>query len=346
MESRNGTDYAQNYDVIVKWLADALRGQTLDVLGLKTGRIEEVFGFEPADISVTSGRVDVMVRDEDGDLYHIEEQRNLRKSDMYRFAAYHFMGARQWGARITDIVLASGEVYAGEKSVITSSGKYTPIVIDFSLRDARKRLREIRAAVENGTFENWLELVFLPLYGKETGTIRGDIVEQVIRFETELFHAEHISSKLLAATLVMSNKLIDKDRIQELWEEIKMLDVLDVAREKGIEEGRSIGVQEGKALGVQEGKALGVQEGKALGVQEGKALGVQEGKALGIQEGKTETAREMLLDALFEKFNAMPSRVTIRISKIQNHETLKYLFRQVFRCENMTAFEEVLEQTE
>jgi hypothetical protein len=68
-------------------MADALRGQTLEVLGLKTGRIEEVFGFEPADIKVTSGRVDVMARDDTGTLYHIEEQRNLEKADMYRFAA-------------------------------------------------------------------------------------------------------------------------------------------------------------------------------------------------------------------------------------------------------------------
>ena len=53
------------------------------------------------------------------------------------------------------------------------------------------------------------------------------MVERVIRFETELFHAKRLSSKILAATLIMSNQLIDKEQIKELWEEIKMLDVLD-----------------------------------------------------------------------------------------------------------------------
>lgn len=90
MKPENGTDYGQNYDVIVKWLADALRGETLEAIGVPTGRIEEVFAFDVADISVTAGRVDIMVRDHFGDLYHIEEERNLRKSDLYRFAAYHF----------------------------------------------------------------------------------------------------------------------------------------------------------------------------------------------------------------------------------------------------------------
>jgi hypothetical protein len=33
------------------------RGETLRVLGLETGRIEEVFGFEPADIVVNAGRL-------------------------------------------------------------------------------------------------------------------------------------------------------------------------------------------------------------------------------------------------------------------------------------------------
>ena len=306
MNTKNGADYTQNYDIIVKWLAGALRGQTLDVIGVKTGRIEEVFGFEPADISVKTGRVDVMVRDDRGDLYHIEEQRNLQKSDMYRFAIYHFTGAKHSGPHLTDIILASGKVYPGEKTVVTGSGRYTPTVIDFSLRDGRKRFSEIRKAVDDGTFDNFLELVFLPLYGKETGADRSDIVEQVIRFETELFHAKKLSPIILAATLIMSNKLIDKERIKELWEEIKMLDVLDVAREKGIEEG----------------------------------------KDLGVKEGKIEATREMLIDALFEKFNQMPSRVSERIRIVHNHDALKFLFRQVFRCDDMEAFEAVLSRLE
>ncbi len=107
MESKNGTDYAQNYDVIVKWIADVLIGQTLDVIGVRTGRIEEVFGFEPVDISVKAGRVDIMVRDDTRALYHIEEQRNLKRSVMYRFASHHVMGAGRWGQRITDNILAS-----------------------------------------------------------------------------------------------------------------------------------------------------------------------------------------------------------------------------------------------
>ncbi len=312
MESKNGSQYAQNYDVIVKWLADALRGQTLEAIGVKTGRIEEVFNFEPVDLAVRAGRVDVMLRDEHGNLFHLEEQRNLLLSDLYRFAAYHFLGVKQWGPNITDIVLASGDVYSGEKVATTRSGKYEPIVIDFSQRDGRKRLAEIRRMVEEGDFDNWLELVFLPLFGRETGADRAELVERVIRFETELFHAKRLSSKILAATLIMSNKLIDKERIKELWEEIKMLDVLEVAREKGMEEGMVEGMEAGKTLGIREGKTLGMVE--------------------------------MLLKAVLEKFGVIPPKVSIQIKNIDNKDAIDTLFSQVFRCADMAAFENVLRQ--
>ncbi len=225
---------------------------------------------------------------------------------MHRFAAYHFMAAYEWSGRITDVILASGDVYHGEKTLVTHSGQYTPAVIDFTQRDARKRLKEIREAVSDGSFDNWLELIFLPLYGKETGKARSDIAEQVIDFETELPQQDKISVRFLAATLVMANKLIGKDRINELWEKIKMLDIIDVAREKGLEEGKSLG------------------------------------KTLGI----IEATRKMLMDALFEKYGVIPPRISEKVKRIENQDTLESLFRQVFRCENMAAFEESLDGLE
>jgi hypothetical protein len=226
-------------------MAAALRGETLEVLGVKSGRIEEVFGFETADIPVKAGRVDIMARDDAGDLYHIEEQRDMTRADMCRFAAYHFFEAVQW-ENVTDIVLASGEVWAGKKEggrvIRTKSGKYEPVVIDFSGRDGEKRLEEILEEVRAGTFGRQLELVFLPLYGKETGKARSMFAEKVLHFEKELYRAEKIPVTLLAATLVMSNKFVDRERLKAFWEEIKMLDIFEIA----IDEGKALGILEAR----------------------------------------------------------------------------------------------------
>ncbi len=310
METQNGTDYAQNYDLIIKWLSAAFRGETLEVLGVNTGPIQDVFGFEPADISVRAGRVDVMFRAENGALYHLEAERNLRKADLYRFAAYHFLAAYQWGPNVTDIILTSGDVSVRDWAVTTESGHYSPVIIDLSTRDGLKRLEEIRGAVQEGVFENWLELVFLPLYGKETGSLRSDFAEQILRFESGLYKAGKLSAELLAAALIMSNKMVSKDRLKAIWEEINMLDILEIAKEEGLKEGKDLGMK------------LGMKEGKDLGM--------------------LEATREMVVNGLIEKFAMAPSHILGRVRAVQNYDALNALFRQIFRCKDIGEFEAVL----
>ncbi|MCI5150188.1 MAG: hypothetical protein D3916_12510 [Candidatus Electrothrix sp. MAN1_4] len=322
MESRNGTDYAQNYDLIVKLMGEALKGETLEVIGVQSGRIEEAFGFEPADIAVRTGRVDLMLRDENGAYWHIEEQRNLKKADMYRFAAYHFTGAKQWGAGLTDIILASGEVSFKDDALVTGSGRYAPMIIDFSERDGRRRLEEIRSAVEQGEFRNWLELVFLPLYGKETGKRRSAMVEEMLGFDIELFRAEKISDRLLAAAIVMSNKMVDQKFFEDNLEVLKMLDVIEVARKHGLEEGRK------------EGRRIGIEEGRRIGIEEAKRLGT------------LEPPRKMLLFLLFEKFGGLPSDLTERIRKISDLNLLEFFFNKAMECKSVQEFEQIMSRSE
>ncbi|MCP4218931.1 MAG: hypothetical protein GY765_30135, partial [bacterium] len=139
---------------------------------------------------------------------------------------------------------------------------------------------------------------------KETGSGRSDMVEQILRFESELYKAKKLPATLLAATLVMSNKLVGKDRLRALWEEIKMLDILEVAKEEGLREG--------------------LKEGKNLGM--------------------LEAAREMVVDAVIEKFAVAPIHLSQQIRAIQNPDALKALFRQVFRCEDIRDFEDVMKR--
>ena len=208
------------------------------------------------------------------------------------------------------------------------------MVVDLSERDGFKRLVEIRRAIEDGTFENWLELVFLPLYGKESGPLRVELAESTIRLQAELYHADKISSRLLAATLIMANKMIGRDRLKEIWKEIKMLDILEIAHE----EGKDIGLKEGKDIGLKEGKDIGLKEGKDIGLKEGKDIGREEGEVLGLTKG----TREMLKDLVMEKYDAIPKLVFEKIDGIDEIDILKTLFRKALKCDTIEKFEKIL----
>lgn len=312
--TRNGAEYAQNYDIAVKWIAAALQGQTLDVLGVQTDRIKEVFGFEPVNIVVKAGRLDVIARCENGDLYHIEEQRHLSRADMYRFASQHFSAAEQWGNQITDIILASGHVTASAKVLNTPSGRYAPIIIDFTERDGWKRLKEIRQAVASGEPVNLMELVFVPLYGKEQDVVREDLAKEAIRFDIELCKAEKISKTLLAVALIFANKLLSKTFINDIWEEINMLDIIEVAMEKGEE--------------------TGFKKGEETGLKKGRDEGRTEGRFIGFQE--------LLMGLLIAKFSPIPRHIAVQVRKIQEADVLQSLIHTIVKCENLSDFEEAL----
>ncbi|QTA86560.1 hypothetical protein [Desulfonema magnum] len=129
------------------------------------------------------------------------------------------------------------------------------------------------------------------------------MAEDVLRFENELYREQKISVRLLAATLVMSNRLIDKERLRAFWEEIKMLDIFEIARE------------------------------------EGEILGIEKGKILGILEERRETVKEDLI----ERFGVVHPRILEQIRAVQNPDVLKMLRRQAMKCQSLQEFEAVLD---
>ncbi len=132
-----------------------------------------------------------------------------------------------------------------------------------------------------------------------------------------LYRDEKIPA-VLPAILIMSNRIISRELIQEIWEEIKMPDIIETAREKGIQEG--------------------LHEGKILGIQEGKTIGIQEGKRLGMMEA----IQEMIVDDMIEKFDIVPINISEGIRKIRDLNLLKGLHCLALKCQNMAELENLL----
>jgi hypothetical protein len=64
----------------------------------------------------------------------------------------------------------------------------------------------------------------------------------------------------------------------------------------------------------------------------------KEGEQQGISLGELKTSKEMLLEAISEKFGAVSSDLVRRVNSIDSHETLKMLFKQTFRVDSLEEF--------
>ncbi|MGE0087582.1 MAG: hypothetical protein AB7S75_24495 [Desulfococcaceae bacterium] len=112
----------------------------------------------------------------------------------------------------------------------------------------------------------------------------------------------------------------DMEYLKEVFEYFQMQQSLETAKEKAFEEGRCTGFEEGKSIGIKKG----MREGRFLGI--------------------LENTREMLTDALIERFSLIPQHISERIRNMDNRDVLKGLFRQVFRCGSLQEFEKILNQ--
>ena len=321
----DGMDYYHNYDLVINWLSQAFKGQTLKVLGIDTAPIKRVCSFKPVEIAVNSGVIDVVFEDENEKAYHLEEQRNMAESDLYRFATQHFSVAKEWRDNVIDIILISGRTYDGKRKIQTHSGLYQPTFVDLTQRNGKERFEQIRKAVETGDTSSLLELAFLPMYGNDD-IDQKEFVEEIIRFEAELLKKDPSTELLVAATMIMSNKILDTETFDKLWEEIKMIKAFVFAEEKGYDRGINEGYNKGKNEGYDKGKNEGYDKGK------------NDGKT----EGAITTAKIMLIEALEETIGVVPEYIEKKIQQITNQTTLKGLFRQAIRCNDINDFNQKL----
>jgi len=79
------------------------------------------------------------------------------------------------------------------------------------------------------------------MYGQDDDLENNEFIREIMEFELEVFKKDPKQEMLLAATLIVANKIIDKKTFDQLWKDIKMVAVLEYAREKGYDEGKKDG---------------------------------------------------------------------------------------------------------
>lgn len=67
------------------------------------------------------------------------------------------------------------------------------------------------------------------------------------------------------------------------------------------------------------------------------------GMRKGLQQGLLEEGREMVLEALDERFGEVPDDVSNAVTKIEDRGRLKSLHRYAIRCESLSEFKQELD---
>jgi hypothetical protein len=73
-----------------------------------------------------------------------------------------------------------------------------------------------------------------------------------------------------------------------------------------------------------------------------KSLAGRQVYQMGEQQGVVKNARQMVLEALEERFGTVPNELTSQVRTIKQPEALRSLLRQTFRCQTLESFQEML----
>lgn len=87
-----------------------------------------------------------------------------------------------------------------------------------------------------------------------------------------------------------------------------------------------------------------IEMAREKGLKEGKDIGMEEGKEIGLKEGKEESVKEMVVEALIERFELVPARMSEQIRGVQSPDVLRGLFRKAVRCGSLEEFGVFLEK--
>ena len=73
-------------------------------------------------------------------------------------------------------------------------------------------------------------------------------------------------------------------------------------------------------------------------------LWIEQGMQQGMQQGLLEEGREMILEALDERFNEVPSFIFNAVNQTKDRDVLKFLLRRAVRCTSLEEFEQAINE--
>ena len=238
-------DVHDNYDAAFKDAVSVFKDKALGFFGLSDDLlIGEPLRTEKKEVRVETEFSDLTFRLSDGRGFHAEEQVDLSKDDLLRFCGYHVDLVREYGCDFLTVVFVKNPV----RDVVLdlSMLRFTPRVVDCSKIDGDEKLADLKEKLQRGEPLNELEVIYLPLFKSSQLSPEGLLRESALIIRQMRTKDEGQRLKMVALALMVSDKLVSKEILEDIWREIRMmkLKILEFAEEKGVEIGMAMGIDE------------------------------------------------------------------------------------------------------
>jgi hypothetical protein len=252
----------QNYDSVFKDSFTLFKNKNLRFLGIESdARITEVLSTEKREIQVDTEFSDLTFLTDERFGFHMEEEIDISRQDLYRFCGYHIDLTQRHGIDFQTVILTFKKPTI--RAIETPTLIFKPLIVDLSERNADEVFERLRQQIESGKEINELDLVFLPVCRSETNTV-VELLEKGVQLAAKL----PLSKKIVGLMLTLSNQMVENDELKRIWRKFmdySKLKVLQVAEEVGMEKGRAEGIEVGMEKGVEKGKLEDARNFKRMG---------------------------------------------------------------------------------
>ncbi len=197
----------QNYDLVFKEAFSLFNNKSLNFLGVDLPSVSSFLDTEFPEVETTNDMMDMNFRLKDGSILHLEEETDLSRKDLIRFAHYDLRLYNKYNTTIHTVVLTPANGSPGTKILDTGNLQYNVLQIVLANRDADLLLARITIALEKGDPINELELIFTPLMKSRLN--RTELLRKTIELEKKLLKSE-FREKVRELTLILADKIVDR----------------------------------------------------------------------------------------------------------------------------------------
>jgi hypothetical protein len=233
---------SHNYDVAFKQAVVLFGDKLWDFFGLEFPPIKEQLETESVKVQTEVERSDAVFAMLDGRGAHFEEEVNLSKKDMLRFCGYNVDLSQKYEREFITVIFVRDSTAI--KQIESQCLSFRPVIVDCSKKNADEIIKKICLQIERGEPVNELELMYLPLFKSKLKKPEELTVEGV-ELTKKLPIPFEVKAKMVGTILVLSNKFLDENAIESLWEEFRAMElkIVKVAEQKGIKQGIEQGIE-------------------------------------------------------------------------------------------------------